>query len=104
MEAYAVIETGGKQYRVKANDTIQVERLDAEVGKKLKLDSVLAVSDGKSLKVGTPTLEGASVTTTVLDHGRGDKVISYKKKRRKGYERKVGHRQALTTLRVESIA
>jgi large subunit ribosomal protein L21 len=104
MEAYAVIETGGKQYRVKANDTIQVERLTASVGEKLELDKVLAVSDGKSIQVGTPTLEGAAVTTTVVSHIRGDKVINYKKKRRKGYERKVGHRQELTTLHVESIA
>lgn len=103
MEAYAVIETGGKQYRVKPNDTIQVERLATAVGEKLEMDKVLAVSDGKSIQVGTPTLEGAAVTTTVVEHFRGTKVIAFKKKRRKGYERKLGHRQELTTLHVESI-
>lgn len=103
MEAYAVIETGGKQYRVKPNDTIQVERLATAVGEKLEMDKVLAVSDGKSIQVGTPTLEGAAVKTTVVEHFRGTKVIAFKKKRRKGYERKLGHRQELTTLHVESI-
>ena len=100
---YAVFKTGGKQYRVQANDTITVERLNAEVGEKLQLDSVLAVSDGKSLKIGTPVLEGASVTTTVVDHIRGDKVINYKKKRRKGYRNKRGHRQELSVIKIESI-
>ncbi len=104
MEAYAVIETGGKQYRVQAGDQLEVEKLDAEVGAELGLDKVLALSDGKELTVGTPVLEDKKVTVTVLDQIRGKKVINFKKKRRKGYKRKVGHRQSLTVLKVESIA
>lgn len=103
MEAYAVVETGGKQYRVQAGDTLEVEKLDAEVGSAVELDQVLAVSDGKELSVGTPTLEKAKVTSTVLEQKRGPKVVNFKKKRRKGYTRKVGHRQSLTVLKVESI-
>jgi large subunit ribosomal protein L21 len=103
MEAYAVVETGGKQYRVQAGDTLEVEKLDAEVGAAVELDQVLAVSDGKALSVGTPMLEKAKVTSTVLDQIRGPKVVNFKKKRRKGYKRKVGHRQSLTVLKVESI-
>jgi large subunit ribosomal protein L21 len=103
MEAYAVIETGGKQYRVQAGDRLEVEKLEVEVGESVDIDKVLAVSDGKELKVGTPMLEGSKVTATVTDQIRGKKVINYKKKRRKGYERKVGHRQYLTVLKVESV-
>ena len=100
---YAVVETGGKQYRVQAGDTLEVEKLDAEVGASVELDQVLAVSDGKELAVGTPKLEEAKVTSTVLDQIRGPKVVNFTKKRRKGYKRKVGHRQSLTVLKVESI-
>lgn len=103
MEAYAVIETGGKQYRVKANDTLRVERLEAEVGAKVELDSVLAISDGTDLKIGTPTIEKAKVTSSVVEHIRGKKVISFKHKRRKGSRRTKGHRQDLTVLKVESL-
>lgn len=103
MEAYAVVETGGKQYRVQAGDTLEVEKLEADVGAAVDLDQVLAMSDGKMLSVGTPTLEKAKVTSTVVDQLRGPKVINFKKKRRKGYSRKVGHRQSLTVLKVESI-
>ena len=103
MEAYAVVETGGKQYRVQAGDTLEVEKLEAEVGAAVELDQVLAVSDGSSLTVGTPTLESVKVTSTVLDQKRGPKVVNFKKKRRKGYKRKVGHRQSLTVLKIESI-
>ena len=102
-EPYAVIETGGKQYRVKANDALRVERLKAEVGAKVQAGPVLAVSDGKKLQVGTPEIKDSKVTFTVLEHIRGNKVISFKKKRRKGYSRKKGHRQELTVLKVESI-
>jgi large subunit ribosomal protein L21 len=102
-DAYAVVETGGKQYMVKEGDVLQVERLKAEVGAKVELDMVLAVSDGKKLALGTPQVEKAVVTSTVKDHIRGDKVVSFKKKRRKGYSKKIGHRQELTVLNVESI-
>ena len=101
--AYAVVETGGKQYRVRAGDTLRVERLDTEAGKKVQLKSVLALYDGTKLEIGTPNLKGAKVTSTVLDHIRGDKVVSFKKKRRKGYSKKIGHRQELTVLKIESV-
>ena len=104
MEAYAVIETGGKQYRVQDGDTLQVEKLEAEVGSKVALDHVLALSDGTTLKIGQPLVEGSAVQAVVEDQIRGDKVINFKKKRRKGYTRKIGHRQSLTVLKVESIA
>ena len=103
MEAYAVVETGGKQYRVKPKDVLKVERLDAEVGQTVELAPVLAVFDGKKLEVGAPEVKKAKVTSTVVEHTRGEKVVSFKKKRRKGYARKQGHRQELTVLRVESI-
>lgn len=104
MDAYAVIETGGKQYRVQANETLKVERLEGTVGDKVQFDRVLAVSDGSTLTVGTPAVTGATVTYTVVDHIRGEKVVSFKKKRRQGYKRKQGHRQELTVVRVESVA
>ena len=104
MEAYAVVETGGKQYRVQAGDKLEVEKLEAEVGAKVELEKVLAVSDGNELTIGTPVLDGSKVTAKVVDQIRGPKVINFKKKRRKGYKRKVGHRQYLTVLQVEGIA
>ncbi len=103
METYAVVETGGKQYRVKPDDTLSVEKLKAEAGESVDLDRVLALSDGKSLKVGTPLVEDAKVTAKVMEHIRGEKVVSFKKKRRKGYSRKIGHRQELTVLKIETI-
>ncbi len=103
MDPYAVIETGGKQYRVQKGDIINVEKLDNAEGKKISVGTVLAVSDGKELKVGAPVLKGAKVMAKVVDHHRGDKVVAFKKKRRKGYKRKVGHRQSLTQLQVEEI-
>jgi len=104
MDSYAVIETGGKQYRVKADDTIRVERLPGDVGDTIEIAPVLAMSDGNSLTVGTPEVEGARVTSSVVEHIRDKKVVSFKKKRRKGYSRKQGHRQELTVLKIESIA
>lgn len=104
MEAYAVVETGGKQYRVKPDDTLHVNRLKHDVGETFSLDSVYALSDGKELTVGAPLIDGASVKTTVVDHIRGEKVVNFKKKRRKGYTRKVGHRQELTIIKIDSIA
>ncbi len=103
MEAYAVVETGGKQYRVQAGDQLEVEKLDVEVGASFELDQVLAISNGEELTIGAPILEGTKVTSTVLDQFRDKKVINFKKKRRKGYKRKVGHRQSLTMLKIESI-
>ena len=99
---YAVIETGGKQYRVAAGDTIEVERLDAEAGKTVALDRVLLVG-GDNASVGTPTVENASVTADVVEHLRGPKLVAFKMKRRKGYHRTVGHRQPLTRIKISDI-
>ncbi|MCS6770870.1 MAG: 50S ribosomal protein L21 [Kiritimatiellae bacterium] len=104
MDAYAVIETGGKQYRVKAGDVLDVEKLEAAPGEKVTIDRVLALNTGAGLSVGRPLVAGASVVATVVDQHRGEKVYNFKKKRRKGYHRKVGHRQSLTRLKVESIS
>ena len=95
---YAIIKTGGKQYRVAAGDTIKVETLNAEVGSQVTLSEVLAVSDGNELKVGAPFVEGASVTATVVSHGRHDKVRIFKMRRRKHSIKSAGHRQNYTEL------
>jgi large subunit ribosomal protein L21 len=104
MDAYAVIETGGKQYRVKKGDVLDVEKLDTAPGQKVTLDRVLAVNLGTSITVGAPVVAGATVTAEVVDQHRGEKVVNFKKKRRKGYHRKIGHRQSLTRLKVEAIS
>jgi large subunit ribosomal protein L21 len=103
MEAYAVIETGGKQYRVEKDTVLSVERLNEEAGRTIEFDQVLAVSDGSELTVGTPVVNGAKVIATVVENYRGEKVVAFKKKRRQGYRRKIGHRQELTKLKIESI-
>jgi large subunit ribosomal protein L21 len=103
MESYAVIETGGKQYRVKSGDKLQVEHLDVDVGQEVNFEHVLAVSDGKTLNIGSPNVDGSQVYAKVIEQSRGPKVVAFKKKRRKGYTRKVGHRQELTTLRIDTI-
>ena len=100
---YAVIKTGGKQYRVAKNEVIKVERLDGEVGASVTFPEVLMVG-GDSPVVGTPTVAGASVTGTVLEQTRGEKVIIFKKRRRKNYRRRTGHRQMLTVVRIADIA
>lgn len=104
MEPYAVVETGGKQYMVKAGDTLEVELLGVEPGKQAVLDRVLAVSDGKQLTIGAPTVNGAKVTVDVVKSKRGPKLVSFQKRRRKGSSRKVGHRQDLTVVKVASVA
>jgi large subunit ribosomal protein L21 len=101
---YAVIKTGGKQYRVAAGDTLKVESLPAEVGAQVTLSDVLAVVDGANLKAGSPLLSGAAVMATVLSHGRGDKVTIFKMQRRKHFQKHAGHRQNFTELRIDSIA
>ncbi len=103
MDAYAVIETGGKQYRVAEGDTVTIERLSVDVGETVAFDRVMAKSDGETLTVGAPVIEGATVKSTIVSHGRGDKVVNFKKKRRKGYSRKVGHRQEQTVIKVDSL-
>ena len=100
---YAVIKTGGKQYRVAKNDILEVELLDAKVGDSVSLDEVLLVGAEGNAKIGTPFVSGASVKAEVLNQKKGDKVIVFKKKRRQNYRRKNGHRQNLTVLKITDI-
>ena len=99
---YAVIRTGGKQYKVAKDDVLNVERLDGEVGATLKFGEVLLLG-GKSPKTGAPLVAGASVTGEILEQGKGEKVIAFKKKRRKNTHRKRGHRQHFTKVKVLGI-
>ncbi|GIK98268.1 MAG: hypothetical protein BroJett029_24770 [Alphaproteobacteria bacterium] len=100
---YAVIRTGGKQYKVAKNDVIAVERLSGEAGDVIAIDEVLLLGDGASTTVGSPLVGGACVAAEVLEQGKSDKVIVFKKKRRHNYRRKKGHRQDVTVLRVTDI-
>lgn len=100
---YAVIETGGKQYRVQEGDVLSVEKLPVSAGDKVTLDKVLVYSDGKAVKVGTPYVNSAKVETTVVENGKGEKVIIFKYKSKKDYRKKQGHRQPYTMLQVDSI-
>jgi large subunit ribosomal protein L21 len=100
---YAVIKTGGKQYKVAKNDVILVEKLPGEAGAAVELDEVLLVGDDKGQTVGSPLVDGAHVAATVLEQTRGEKIIVFKKKRRKDYRRKAGHRQDLTALKITDI-
>lgn len=103
MEAYAVVETGGKQYRVQKDSVIDVETIEGEAGATVSLDRVLAVSDGNALTVGSPTITGATVQAEIVKQFRGDKVVNFRKARRKGFHKKIGHRQELTRLKVAAI-
>jgi large subunit ribosomal protein L21 len=100
---YAVIKTGGKQYKVAAGEKIKVEQIAADVGQEVLIDQVLAVGMGADLKVGTPWIAGASVQATVLSHGKHDKVRIFKMRRRKHYQKHGGHRQRYTELQIGSI-
>jgi large subunit ribosomal protein L21 len=100
---YAVIRTGGKQYKVAKNDVIVVEKLEAEAGKTVEFGDVLKVTDAGKATVGSPTVAGAKVTATVLAQGKGEKIIIFKKRRRQNSRRKNGHRQFETTLRIVDI-
>ena len=99
---YAIIATGGKQYKVSEGDVIRVEKLDANVGESFTFDQVLIVNDGE-MKVGNPTVSGASVEASVVAEGRGKKVIVYRYKRKSGYHKKNGHRQSYTEVKIEKI-
>jgi large subunit ribosomal protein L21 len=101
---YAVIETGGKQYRVSEGDVVRVESLPTLVGEQVSISDVYLVADGEAVKVGRPMVEGASVTGTVIEEGRGKKLVSFKKKRRKSSKRKIGHRQNFSALRIDKIS
>ena len=101
---YAVIQTGGKQYRVAAGDKIRVEKIDGEAGTKVTLGEVLLVGSGEVVRIGKPRLEGASVAAEIVEQGRGEKIFVFKYKRRKNYRKRGGHRQAFTTLKIDSIS
>ena len=101
---YAVIKTGGKQYRVITGETLKVEIIPGDVGSAIVLDKVLMVADGDKLSVGKPLLVGASVKATIVAHGRGDKVRIFKMRRRKHYQKHQGHRQNYTEIRIDGIS
>jgi len=100
---YAVIRTGGKQYRVSEGDIVKIEKLDAQVGEKITLADVLFVGNDDDVKIGTPLVASATVTGEIVEQGRAKKIIVFKKKRRKGYSRQKGHRQYQTALKITSI-
>jgi large subunit ribosomal protein L21 len=100
---YAVIKTGGKQYRVAAGEKIKVEQIVAEVGQEIKLDHVLAIGSGADVSVGAPLVAGASVLATVVAQGRHDKVRIFKMRRRKHYQKRQGHRQNFTELEISAV-
>ena len=100
---YAVVKIKGQQFRVEPDTTLQVPLLADEVGARLNFDEVLMVSDGASVKVGVPTVAGAAVKAEVLSHGLSRKIVIFKKKRRKNYRRKTGHRQPFTSIRITGI-
>ncbi len=100
---FAVIKTGGKQYRVAANEKITVMRLDGEAGEKVTFGEVLMVGDGENMQIGAPLVSGASVVGEIVEQERGPKVIAFKKRRRKNSKRKRGHRQDLTIVRITGI-
>ena len=101
---YAVIKTGGKQYRVAAGEKLKIEQIPAEVGAEVTLDQVLMVGEGESVKIGTPLVSGAAVKATVLSQGRHDKVRIFKMRRRKHYQKHQGHRQNYTEIRIDGIS
>jgi large subunit ribosomal protein L21 len=100
---YAVIKTGGKQYKVAPGEKLKVEQIPADVGAQIVLDQVLLVGDGSNVRLGQPIVAGATVNATVLAHGRGDKVKIFKMRRRKHYQKHQGHRQGFTELKIDGI-
>ena len=101
---YAIVRTGGKQYQVTAGDRLKVEKLEGEVGATVELADVLLVVDGENVRIGRPLVEGAKVSATIVEQGRHKKIIVFKKKRRKGYQVKRGHRQLYTALNIDAIS
>ncbi len=100
---YAVLETGSKQYRVSAGDSLEVERLAVEAGQPFTFDRVLMINNDGKVTVGSPTVASASVVADVVEHIRGEKKLTYKMKRRKGYRKTIGHRQELTVVKIKEI-
>jgi large subunit ribosomal protein L21 len=101
---YAVIKTGGKQYKVSAGEKIKVEQIAADVGQEITIDQVLAIGDGADMKIGTPLVAGATVRATVVNHGKHDKVRIFKMRRRKHYQKHGGHRQTFTELEIGAVS
>jgi large subunit ribosomal protein L21 len=101
---YAVIKTGGKQYKVAAGDKLKVEKLVGDVGSKVVIDKVLLIADGEKTTIGAPLVAGAKVSATVVSHGRADKVMIFKFRRRKHYRKTQGHRQSFTEIQIDTIA
>jgi large subunit ribosomal protein L21 len=101
---YAIIRTGGKQFRVEPGRTYKIPSLDGEAGAQVEFNDVLLGNDGKAVKSGVPVLKGASVSGEIVRHGRGEKIIVFKQKRRKNYARKRGHRQGFTEVRINAIS
>lgn len=101
---FAIVNIAGKQYHVTEGDRLKVGSLEGDPGKSIKLDTVLLADDGKKVHTGTPSIKNASVSAKILDHGRDRKVLIYKKKRRKGYQRKNGHRQGYTMVEINKIS
>ena len=100
---YAIINISGKQYKAISGSRLRVPKQDGDIGKVLTFDKVLLANDGKNTEIGNPTIKGFSVTATIINHGRDKKILVYKKKRRKGYQRKNGHRQWYTEIEFNSI-
>jgi large subunit ribosomal protein L21 len=100
---YAVLETGSKQYRVSAGDTLEIERLTTEAGQPVTFDRVLLVNNEGKVSVGSPTVANATVVADVVEHIRGEKKVTFKMKRRKGYHKTIGHRQELTVVKIKEI-
>ena len=101
---YAVIKTGGKQYRVTTGEKLKVEQIPADIDSQLDLDQVLMIADGDDVTIGNPVIAGAKVTVSVVSHGRGDKIRIFKMRRRKHYQKHQGHRQNYTEIRVDAIS
>lgn len=101
---YAVIKTGGKQYRVAAGEKLKIEQIPADVGSEINLDQVLMVGEGESVQIGTPLVSGALVKATVVSHGRRDKIRIFKMRRRKHYQKRQGHRQNYTEILIQDIS
>ena len=100
---YAVVATGGKQYKVQEGEILRVEKLDGEIGSEVAFDQVLMLSDGEKVQIGQPVVEGAQVKAHIVEQGRAKKIIVFKYKRRKRYRRKHGHRQPYTTVKIDAI-
>lgn len=100
---YAILESGGKQYKVAAGDTLNIEKLNYSAGEKVELTNVLLIADGDQVKVGTPTIENASVVGHVIEHVKGEKIYVFKSKKRKGYRRRTGHRQKYVRIFIDEI-